>query len=175
MAVKIRRHPSSSVMSRFRVYRILCSTSPDLDPERQTFETTLAEFAENVTFPEQVLFAGASFRESFDTERHRASAEANVRMCDFFLHIFSETWPGSDFQAYVELARECLSEPSQPMRQVAVLYKNFGEADDEVRRFRAVLAEAGNCELRDFQNPLELEGILQELYASWWELVQPRP
>ena len=60
----------------FRIYRILCSTPPDLEAERLAFESTLAAFGEHVTFPQQVLFAGASFRPPFDAGRHRAEGEA---------------------------------------------------------------------------------------------------
>jgi hypothetical protein len=159
----------------FRIYRILCSTPPDLDTERAAFESTLASFAERVTFPQQVLFAGASFREAFDADRHRGYAEDNVRMCDFFLHIFSDTWPGAAFKAYIDLARACMADPSQPMRQVAVLFKNFGEADEKVRNVRDALAQGGRCELRDFRDPADLQVLLQEIFASWWDAVQARP
>jgi hypothetical protein len=159
----------------FRIYRILGSTPPDLEGERLVFESVLATFGEHVTFPQQVLFAGASFRDLFDAGRHRAPVEDNVRMCDFFLHIFSETWPGAAFQAYIDLAQACMADPTQPMRQVAVLFKNFAEADDNVRNFRDTLAEGGRCDLRDFQAPDELNRQLQEVFDSWWASVQARP
>jgi hypothetical protein len=159
----------------FRVYRILCSTPPDLEAERLAFEKSLASFAERVTFPQQVLFAGASFRDQFDAGRHRAPVEDNVRMCDFFLHIFSDTWPGPAFKAYIDLAQACMADPSQPMRKVAVLFTNFAGADEKVRNFRDALAQGGKCELRDFQDPAELQPILEEIFESWWEAVQAKP
>jgi hypothetical protein len=159
----------------FRIYRIVCSTPPDLETERLAFESTLASFGERVTFPEQVLFPCASFRESFDANRHRPAAEANVRMCDFFVHIFSSAWPGPPFHAFIDLAQTCMADPSQPMRQVVVLFKNFAEADDKVRSFRDTLALGGKCELRDFHDPAELDRLLPEIFASWWEAVQARP
>ena len=159
----------------FRIYRILCSTPPDLEAERLAFESTLASFAEHVTFPQQVLFAGASFREMFDADLHRGSAEANVSMCDFFLHIFGEAWPGAAFQAFIDLAQTCKADPVRPMRQVAILFKNFAGADEKVRKFRDALAEGGKCDLRDFQDRGELDCQLQEVFASCWESVQANP
>jgi hypothetical protein len=161
--------------SPFRIYRILCSTPPDLEPEREICESTLAHFGETVTFPQQVLFAGASFRPGFDARRHRAAGESNVRQCDFFLHIFAETWPGADFQAFIELAQASLADRARPMRQTAVLFKNFAAADEKVREFRDTLAACGNCDLREFQDLAELEGQLREIFASWWESVKPDP
>ena len=164
----------------FRIYRILGSTPPDLEPERLVFESTLASFAERVTFPQQVLFAGASFRSMSDASLYRASAEANVRLCDFFLHIFSEAWPGSAFKGFIDLAQVCMADPSQPMRQIAILFKNFPEADGKVREFRDTLAAGGKCDLRDFQGSAELDSaelgrVLQEVFASWWQSVQANP
>jgi len=167
--------PSYPMAAPFRIYRILCSTPPDLEPERELCESTLASFGETVTFPQQVLFAGASFCPGFDAVRHRAAGEANVRQCDFFLHIFSETWPGAAFQAFIDLAQASLADPSKPMRQTAVLFKNFAGADEKVRSFRDTLAAGGNCDLREFQDPAELERLLREIFASWWESVQRKP
>jgi hypothetical protein len=159
----------------FQIYRVLCSTPPELEPERVLAEATLTSFGATVTFPQQVLFAGASFRPGFDAVRHRAVGESNVRMCDFFLHIFSETWPGDAFQGFIDLAQVALADPSLPMRRTAVLFKNFAAADEKVRSFRNSLAAGGNCDLREFQDPAELERLLREIFASWWESVRPDP
>jgi hypothetical protein len=159
----------------FRIYRILCSTPPDLETDRLIFESTLASFVEQTTFPQQVLFAGASFRPEFDAERHRSSGEANVRMCDFFLHIFSDTWPGTAFKAYIDLAQACIDDPSMPMRRIAVLFKNFPEADEKVRKYRDSLTETGNCDIREFREPADLDRVLREVFASWWAAVQTKP
>jgi hypothetical protein len=159
----------------FRIYRILCSTPPDLETDRLIFESALASFGEQTTFPQQVLFAGASFRPRFDAERHRAVGEANIRQCDFFLHIFPETWPGTAFQAFIDLALACTEDSSMPMRQIAVLFKNFGDADENVRKFRDSLADAGKCEVREFQDPADLDRLLRETFTSWWESVQAKP
>ena len=159
----------------FRIYRILCSTSPDVEAERLAAESSLTKFGEHVTFPEQVLFAGASFRPPFDANRHRELGESNVRMCDFFVHIFSENWPGDAFRGFIELAQASKADPSKPMRQLAVLFRNFAKADDKVRGYREVLAGAGDCELRDFLDGAELERELSEIHAGWWKSVQERP
>ena len=61
------------------------------------------------------------------------------------------------------------------MRQIAVLFKNFGEADENVRKYRERLAEAGKCDIREFQDPAELDGLLREVFATWWERFKPNP
>ena len=161
--------------SPFKIYRILCSTPPELDAERTLFESSLAAFGEKVIFPEQILFAGASFRDGFDAGRHRGPAEANVRMCDFFVHIFGETWPGPAFRDFIQLAIECIADPTKPMRQATVLFKNPAEADDKVRQLQQTLIEAGKCEVREFHDSTELEEHLKQLYANWHASVKARP
>lgn len=125
--------------------------------------------------PQQVLFAAASFPPKFDANRHRAAAEENVRMCDFFLHIFSDTWPGAAFKAFIELAQVSQADPAQPMRQIAILFKDFAEADDKVRKYRENLAAGGNCDIREFQDFTGLDRQFREILASWWESVQAKP
>lgn len=159
----------------FRIYRILCSTPAALEAERLLCEAALAKFGEQVTFPQGVLFAGASFRGGFDADRHRAVGEANVRMCDFFLHIFGEDWPGVAYRAFIELAQSCKADPAMPMREVAVLFQNFGNADEKVRKIREKLTGDANCDIRDFASAAELEAQLKEVFDSWWESVQTTP
>jgi len=161
--------------SPFKIYRILCSTPPELDPERTLFESSLAAFGEKVTFPEQILFAGASFRDGFDAGRHRGPAEANVRLCDFFVHIYGETWPGPTFRDFIKLAIGCIEDPSKPMRQAAVLFKNPTEADEKVRQVRQTLIEEGKCAVLEFRDSAELEAQLKQIYACWYASVKERP
>jgi hypothetical protein len=96
-------------------------------------------------------------------------------MCDCFLHIFGEDWPGVAFRAFIELAQSCKADPAMPMREIAVLFQNFGDADDKVRKFREKLLEGGNWDIRDFGTAAELEAQLKEVLNSWWASVQTTP
>jgi len=96
-------------------------------------------------------------------------------MCDFFLHIFSAKWPGAIFESFIELARVSQADPARPMRKIAVAFKNFGNADDNVRRYREILASRSDCDLRDFEDAGGLENQLGEIFASWFDSVQNRP
>jgi hypothetical protein len=153
----------------FRIYRVLCSTPPDLEAEREIFESTLTSFGEAVAFPQKVLFAPASFLPPFDAGIHRTAVEANVRECDFFLHVFGESWPGPPFPAFIDLAQDSMAAPARPLRRSAILFKNFARADEKVREFRDKLGATGKFDLRDFQETAELDGMLREIFSSWWE------
>jgi hypothetical protein len=107
--------------------------------------------------------------------RNRALGKDNVRQCDFFLHIFSTTWPDTAFRDFIELAQACIADPSKPMRQIAVFCKNYPEAAQEVRQYRATLPATGTCAIREFEDPAQLDRLLREIFASWWDAVQARP
>jgi hypothetical protein len=157
--------------SPFQIYRILGSTTPDMESEREIFESSLTKFGEAVTFPQQILFAGASFPGGFDPNRHRAPAEANVRMCDFCLYIFGEDWQGPAFRDLIRLAINCAADPAMPMRKVAVLFRNSSGADAQVRQLRETLLQEGKCDIRDFQDQAELPQQLEAIYAIWYASV----
>ena len=139
------------------------------------FESTMAAFGEQVAFPEQILFAPASFREGFDLNFHRAAAESNVRMCDFFVQMLGEVWPGPGFQNLVNLTLECIADASKPMRQASVLFRNPDRADEQVLQFRSALAGDGKCDVGEFRDAAELERKLKEIYAGWFATVKETP
>ena len=146
-----------------------------MESERLDFEHTLAKFGEHVTFPEQILFAGASFRDGLDPAGFRPAIESNVRTCDFFVQILGESWPGPVFKDLVNLALSCAADASFPMRQPAVFFRNSDQGDEQVRQFRNTLAEGGKCDLREFRDSAELETGLREIYAAWHASVKQRP
>ena len=152
----------------FAIYRILCSTPPDLEPERLAFEACNAQFAEKVSMPDGVLFAAASFRPPFLSDRHAAAVESNIRMCDFFLQIFGEWQPRPDYAGFVDLALECLADPAMPMRQVAVLFRNPSKADPQMRQLQETLSAAGQCEVGEFCDQPDLEARVQGILAGWY-------
>ena len=156
----------------FKTYRVLCATSPELEPERDIFQSTLATFGETVSFPQGILFAGATFREGFDASLHRAAAENNVRTCDFYVHIVGEEPQGRILEGFAKLALECAADESKPMRQVSVLFRKFAEAEEPVRQFRERLVAAGACTVMDFQNSGELESRLMEVFGVWFAMAR---
>jgi hypothetical protein len=146
-----------------------------MESERLDFESTLAKFGEHVTFPEQILFAGASFRDGSHAPALLPAIQSNVRMCDFFVQIFGESWPGPVFQGLVQLALSCTEDASMAMRRPAVFFRNSDQADEQVRQFRDSLAAGGKCDLREFRDSAELEIRLREIYAVWHASVKQRP
>lgn len=157
----------------FTFYRVLCSTPPDLEAERQAFESSVARFVEEVSMPDAVLFAPASLRPPIVAANQVAAIESNIRMCEFFIQVFGEAWPGPVFQGFVDYALRSAGDPSTATRGVSVFFRNRHAAAPEVREFRAILAARGRCELRDFTGAGELAGQFHELLSAWYAPLKP--
>jgi hypothetical protein len=154
----------------FKFYGILCCTPPDLDSERLAFESSVAQFVEQVSMPDRVLFAAASLRPPINAAVQKAAIDSNIRTCEFSVHIFGEQSPDPVFAGFVEYAAECAADPAMATRQVGVLFRNFPSAVPELRHFRDRLAAAGRCQLRDFSGPEDLTHQLAELLAAWYTI-----
>jgi hypothetical protein len=155
-------------------YRLLCCTAGDLEAERTAFDAVNAKFAECVTMPERILFALASLRSDFNPHGHRHALESNIRFCDFFLQIFSETAPREPFHEFVELAVACTHDPAFPMRSTAVVFRNPESASQETAELRRQLLDGGQCQVHDFHSPEEFEALSGEILATWHTLIQGR-
>jgi hypothetical protein len=159
----------------FKFYRIFCSTPRELEAERLAFESAVAQFVEQVSMPDAVLFAPASLRPPIIAANQKLTIESNIRMCEFFIQILGEQWPDPVFRGFVEYALDCVADPSLVTRNVCVFFRNYPAAAPELRQLREALAAAGRCELRDFSGVEELSGQFRELLSAWYAPLKPEP
>jgi hypothetical protein len=159
----------------FKIYRIFCATPPDLEAERLEYESSVAQFVEQVSMPDAVLFAPASLRPPIVAANYQATLESNIRTCEFFIQVFGEQCPDPVFQRLVEYAADCAGDPSMDTRGVCVFFRNHDAAAPELRRFRQSLAARRRCELRDFTGVEDLSGQLRELLSAWYRPLKPGP
>lgn len=159
----------------FKFYRIFCSTPRELEAERLAFESAVAQFVEQVSMPDAVLFASASLRPPIIAANQKLTIESNIRMCEFFVQIFGEQWPEPVFPGFVEYALDCAADPSMVTRNACVFFRNHHAAAPELRQFREALAGGGRCELRDFSGAEELSGQFRELLSAWYAPLKPGP
>jgi hypothetical protein len=153
---------------RFTIYRILCSSPDDLEPEQTVFHEVLSRFAEEVTMPESILFPAASFRAPFDAKANKAAVESNIRACDFFLQIFGDTVPDSVYRGFLDYAIQCATDPAQTMRRTAILCKAPGE---QTRDLRASLS--GRTDVHLFHDHEELTQTVRAVLEGWYGIVKP--
>jgi hypothetical protein len=161
--------------SQFTIHRLVCSTPPGLEEERDLFLAAIATFAERVTMPEWVLLAPASFRDGFNADLLQAAIKDNIKYSTFFLGIFGQDPVDPVFKRLVEYAVECAENPERPMRRVTVLFKDAGDVSPQVNRemqtLRARLTPI--CEVRVFSGPGALPAIFEEVLTEWYALVRP--
>lgn len=157
-------------MSYYTMYRVLCSTPPELEEERQLFESLNSRFAEQVLMPARILFPAASFPPHFDATSHRAAAESNVRMVDFFVQIYGAVRPAPAFQGFVDLALKCVADTAFPLRRACVLFP--ANADEELSTLKSALTANGSCEVREYGSRDDLEVQLRAMLDGWFAVVR---
>ena len=154
----------------YLIYRVVCSTPPGLEEERDLFLLTLSVFAEQVTMVEQVLFAPATFRTPFDATVMQAAVKENIKDAFFFLTLFGEDPVEPVYKHFVQYAIECQADPGLPMRRATVFFKESQDVVEETRALRERFA--GQCDIRVFHNVKDLEPQLRELMAEWLAAVK---
>ena len=159
----------------YTTYRVLCVTTPELEAEQAVFLSALAQFADQVSMPEWILFAPATFRSPFDPNASKSAVEGNIRMCDFFVQIFGDKAPEPVYRGFIDYALECAADSSKPMRRVSALVRESAGVTEEMQVLRRALESDPRCDLRVYagandgaQNNLEtqLRGIFQDWYAQ---------
>jgi hypothetical protein len=168
----------------FTIYRVLCVTTPELAAEQGVFLSTLAQFAEQVSMPEWILFAPGTFRPPFDANASKSAVESNIGMCDFFLQIFGDKVPEPVYRGFLDYALECTADASKPMRQATALVREFESVSEEMQALRKSLESDARCDVRAYGgandgagNNLEaqLRGIFQDWYAQVRSAALPKP
>jgi hypothetical protein len=159
----------------FTFYRVLCTSPPDLEDEREVFETAVARFVEEVSMPDRVLFAPASLRPPIVASRQKQAIEANIRCCEFVLAVFGERWPDPVFGGFAAYAAECAREAGAGTRAVAVCFRNYAGAAPEVRALRESLAGCEGCELHDFVGAGDFGRLVGDLLSRWYGPLRPQP
>ena len=156
----------------YSTFRILCSSPPDSQREQELFLSCLARFCEQVTMPDWVLFAPATFRAPFDANAARTAVEANIRTCDFFLHVYGGTVPDAVYQGFVDSALRCTADPDFAMRSAVVFFRETGEVSTEMRALRESLASDARCRVLAYHDESDLETHFRGMLEDWYSQVR---
>lgn len=151
----------------YRFYRILCGTPADLEAEAHALESAIADLNQRVAMPDGSLFAPAMFRTPVAARIQQALPD-NVRTSDFFVLVVGESWPEPLLEGVIEQVLGCLSEPSMPMRNMAIFFRNYQAAAEELRRLRDSLAVSARCETKDYSTPEEFATQFGDLLQTWY-------
>jgi hypothetical protein len=158
----------------YRIYRLLCTSPPELDPEREVFDLCVARFNEEVLMPQRILFALGSLRSSFSPEAHTGPIEDNIRSVDFFLHICGEQPAHPAFEEFVGLGLRCVGDPGFPLRGTTVLHRTDSDLHPEVVTLLKVWASEPRCHILEFRKD-RVEKAMREILAAWFEQCRQEP
>ena len=155
----------------YTIHRLVCATRPGWEKERDLFLTTLSAFAERVTMPDWVLLAPASFSDGFDAKLQQAVVKNNIQNSVFFLGVFDQDPADPVYKRFAEYAIECAGDPELPMRRVTLLFKDAGDAAEEMLALGEKMSRL--CEVRNFGKIKDLPAIFEEILSGWYALVRP--
>jgi hypothetical protein len=151
--------------NQYSIYRVICSTPPGLEEERDLFMADLSAFSEQVSMPQWVLFGPASFPNGFNATLMQGAVKENIAGAVFFLGFFGEDPTEPVFKRFVQYAMECAADPALPLKKATVFFKESEDVAEGVRALRDRFA--GQCEVRTYRNLKDLRPQLQETLTAW--------
>jgi hypothetical protein len=151
-------------------YRVVCSTPPGLEEERDLFLAAVASFSERVALPVGVLFPPATFPTALDAVRFQGAIKENIRYAYFFVALFGEDPPNPIYKRFVQYAMECADDPESVLQRVTVFFKESDDISEEMRALRTRFQD--QCEVRGYRKKKDLEPQWEELLAAWFAAVQ---
>lgn len=109
----------------FQMHRVFCATSWDLEKERRAFYGVIGEFNESEAMRLGHLYVPVSLLGVQEKRAFQSTIDENVYACRHFLLVLEEDWgpPSRNFQRDYQLALRCSADPTQPMREVAFLFR----------------------------------------------------
>ncbi len=150
----------------YRMHRVFCATSWELEGERRGFYDVLSKFNETDAMPARVLYAPVSLTNIHDKRAYQYVVEENIRDCRHYILAVSEDWGPRErnFERDYRLALECRANPSLPMRETAILVRN--QPDGTPSPFIETLASAGLASTA-FSGVEDFQQAVRGLFAAW--------
>jgi hypothetical protein len=148
----------------YSMHRIFCATPGDLEEERQAFYKVMGDFNAAEAMPQGILFVSVSLPATTTDKRpYQAVLSENIRACRYYILVLEDTWgpPQLNYERDYALATKCVTDPSLPMKQVAVLFK---------RPLLPHQVEPAVSELKQTLAAKEFDG-LEEYQQRLWSLL----
>ena len=150
----------------YRMHRVFCATSWELEGERRAFYDVVGQFNESAAIAAGILYVPVSVTNIRDKRAYQFAVEENIRACRHYVLAITEDWgpPERSFERDYRLALQCRADPSLPMRQTAILVRN--QPDGAPSPFIATLAAAGFSSAA-FSGVDDFQRAIRELLAVW--------
>ncbi len=151
------------------MYRVYLSTPGDLSREQDACRDALSDVNSSHAMPLKILLVTVCLREDGQIVGFRSAVSENVRQCSYFVQVFEDDWgPSHLHRKLLYLAAECRDDPSLPMREVIVCFKDAPEeTDPAILAFRTELEDRKDMRLLRFQKPDDLKTQLLDIFSGW--------
>jgi hypothetical protein len=149
----------------YTIHKVLCASTPFVEDEKLAFLETLSRFCEEVSMQESLLYAPASFRAPFDPKIYKPAVDANIRICAGFLQLLDEEPAERIYKSFIEYALKCQADPAEPMRMVAVAFKQTSEVSPEAVAYKQSLD--GRCDTFNYAAMEEFKEQVWQLLHRW--------
>jgi len=149
----------------YRMLRIFCATSWELEAERGLFYDVLGQFNETQAMRSGVLYVPVTLTNIRDKRPYQYVLEENIRDSRHYILAVNDGWgpPERNFENDYRLAVECGLNPSLPMKGTEILLRHRPAAPSP---FAAELAAAG-LNPRSFADVAEFQKEVVQLLAGW--------
>jgi hypothetical protein len=150
----------------YRMNRIFCATSWELEEERRAFHDIAGQINETKAMPSGMLYVPVSLTNMPDKRIHQHAVNDNIRACRHYIVAISEDWGPKErnFERDYRLAIACSEDPALPMRHVAILLRDLPDGSAPLL---AAALESSGCAPRRFRDTAEFSGIVRQLLSEW--------
>lgn len=165
--------------------RVFLATPGGLDAERKLFRDTLRDFNEDFAHHQGFVFVVEGWEQATaGTGRPQGKINNMVRSCDYLVVLIWDRWGTatsanprytSGTQEEMAVALECLRDPNQEMRDIAVFFKAVDERHlsdpgpqlAQVLEFKDTLEASSTLFFQMFDTSDDLRRHLQRLISYW--------
>jgi hypothetical protein len=155
----------------YRMHRVFCATSWELEGERRAFYDLIGEFNHNQAMARGILYVPVSLTNVRDKRPYQFVVEENIRDCRHYIAALKDDWgpPERNFRDDFRLATACREDAGLPLTGVSLLLRT---TPDGPPPFVADLEKAGISPVL-FSGVPEFRERVLALLSAWMELDAP--
>ena len=150
----------------YRMLRVFCATSWELEGERRSFYDVIGDVNEHESMKFGLLYVPVSLNQVRDKRPIQYTVEENIRDARHYILAIDEDWGPKEmnFERDYRLAVKCAADPAMLMSQTRILLRRL--PDGSPAPFGKTLEAAGFSHI-DFEGIEEFNQIVRGLLCGW--------
>jgi hypothetical protein len=150
----------------YKMLRVFCATSWELEEERQAFYDLVGEVNEREAMKLGVLYVPVALGNAADKRPLQYTVNENIRAVRHYILTIDEDWGPKErnFERDYRLAVACAADPALPLCQTAILLRR--QPDGTPAPFGATLEAAGIGRI-DYATVDDFKQTVRRLLCEW--------